>query len=180
MSWTDERVMLLKKLWIEGKTAAEIAKLIGGGRHPKCRYRQSPPIKTFRTHFSYTGKYSGGYRKRRACWINPAQTTKIRAKNFCTGYCCSRSYPDRGRELLLRRGSFSGGFERSHVPLANRRSQRRRIQILRGPCRRWRILLPTSLPCGIPDQYKKQITDRRIVEDRSGCNPEKNQCLICK
>jgi GcrA cell cycle regulator len=31
MSWTDERVMLLKKLWIEGKTAAEIAKLIGGG-----------------------------------------------------------------------------------------------------------------------------------------------------
>lgn len=31
MSWTDERVMLLKRLWIEGKTAAEIAKLIGGG-----------------------------------------------------------------------------------------------------------------------------------------------------
>jgi GcrA cell cycle regulator len=31
MGWTDERVMLLKKLWIEGKTAAEIAKLIGGG-----------------------------------------------------------------------------------------------------------------------------------------------------
>ncbi len=31
MSWTDERVMLLKKLWVEGKTAAEIAKLIGGG-----------------------------------------------------------------------------------------------------------------------------------------------------
>ncbi len=31
MSWTDERVMLLKRLWIEGKTAAEIAKMIGGG-----------------------------------------------------------------------------------------------------------------------------------------------------
>lgn len=31
MSWTDERVMLLKRLWIEGKTAAEIAKLMGGG-----------------------------------------------------------------------------------------------------------------------------------------------------
>jgi GcrA cell cycle regulator len=31
MSWTDERVMLLKRLWVEGKTAAEIAKLIGGG-----------------------------------------------------------------------------------------------------------------------------------------------------
>ncbi len=30
MSWTDERVSLLKKLWGEGKTAAEIAKELGG------------------------------------------------------------------------------------------------------------------------------------------------------
>jgi GcrA cell cycle regulator len=30
MSWTDERVDLLKKLWGEGKTAAEIAKELGG------------------------------------------------------------------------------------------------------------------------------------------------------
>ena len=30
MSWTDERVLLLKKLWGEGKTAAEIAKALGG------------------------------------------------------------------------------------------------------------------------------------------------------
>jgi len=30
MSWTDERVVLLKKLWGEGKTAAEIAKALGG------------------------------------------------------------------------------------------------------------------------------------------------------
>lgn len=30
MGWTDERVMLLKRLWVEGKTAAEIAKLMGG------------------------------------------------------------------------------------------------------------------------------------------------------
>lgn len=30
MGWTDERVALLKKFWVEGKTAAEIAKLIGG------------------------------------------------------------------------------------------------------------------------------------------------------
>jgi GcrA cell cycle regulator len=30
MSWTDERVSLLKKLWVEGKTAAEIAKELGG------------------------------------------------------------------------------------------------------------------------------------------------------
>ena len=29
MSWTDERVALLKKLWVEGKTAAEIAKELG-------------------------------------------------------------------------------------------------------------------------------------------------------
>lgn len=29
MSWTDERVALLKKLWGEGKTAAEIAKALG-------------------------------------------------------------------------------------------------------------------------------------------------------
>ena len=30
MSWTDERVTLLKKLWGEGRTAAEIAKALGG------------------------------------------------------------------------------------------------------------------------------------------------------
>ncbi len=30
MSWTDERVNLLKQLWGEGKTAAEIAKVLGG------------------------------------------------------------------------------------------------------------------------------------------------------
>lgn len=30
MSWTDDRVALLKKLWGEGKTAAEIAKQLGG------------------------------------------------------------------------------------------------------------------------------------------------------
>lgn len=30
MSWTDERVAILKKLWGEGKTAAEIAKELGG------------------------------------------------------------------------------------------------------------------------------------------------------
>lgn len=30
MSWTDERVSLLTKLWGEGKTAAEIAKELGG------------------------------------------------------------------------------------------------------------------------------------------------------
>lgn len=29
MSWTDDRVALLKKLWSEGKTAAEIAKELG-------------------------------------------------------------------------------------------------------------------------------------------------------
>jgi GcrA cell cycle regulator len=29
MSWTDERVALLKKMWCEGKTAAEIAKELG-------------------------------------------------------------------------------------------------------------------------------------------------------
>ncbi len=30
MSWTDDRVLLLKKLWGEGKTAAEIASALGG------------------------------------------------------------------------------------------------------------------------------------------------------
>ena len=30
MSWTDDRVDLLKKLWGEGHTAAEIAKELGG------------------------------------------------------------------------------------------------------------------------------------------------------
>lgn len=30
MSWTDDRITLLKRLWGEGKTAAEIAKALGG------------------------------------------------------------------------------------------------------------------------------------------------------
>jgi GcrA cell cycle regulator len=29
MSWTDDRINLLKKMWVEGKTAAEIAKELG-------------------------------------------------------------------------------------------------------------------------------------------------------
>jgi len=31
MSWTDEKVTLLRQLWGEGKTAAEIARTLGGG-----------------------------------------------------------------------------------------------------------------------------------------------------
>jgi GcrA cell cycle regulator len=31
MSWTDERIALLKKMWKEGKSAAEIAKTLGKG-----------------------------------------------------------------------------------------------------------------------------------------------------
>lgn len=31
MGWTDERVTLLKKLWLEGHSAAQIAKQLGGG-----------------------------------------------------------------------------------------------------------------------------------------------------
>jgi GcrA cell cycle regulator len=31
MSWTDDRVSLLKKLWMEGHSAAQIAKQLGGG-----------------------------------------------------------------------------------------------------------------------------------------------------
>lgn len=31
MSWTDDRVSLLKKLWVEGHSAAQIAKQLGGG-----------------------------------------------------------------------------------------------------------------------------------------------------
>lgn len=31
MSWTDDRVNILKQLWGEGKTAAEIAKVLGDG-----------------------------------------------------------------------------------------------------------------------------------------------------
>jgi GcrA cell cycle regulator len=30
MSWTDERIALLKKLWVEGRTAAQIAEQLGG------------------------------------------------------------------------------------------------------------------------------------------------------
>ena len=31
MSWTDERINTLKKMWKEGKSAAEIAKALGKG-----------------------------------------------------------------------------------------------------------------------------------------------------
>ena len=30
MAWTDERVDVLKKLWVEGKSASFIAKKLGG------------------------------------------------------------------------------------------------------------------------------------------------------
>ena len=43
MSWTDERVELLKKLWTEGLSASQIAGRLGNGRHPQCRDRQGAP-----------------------------------------------------------------------------------------------------------------------------------------
>ena len=30
MSWTDDRVEILKKLWVEGQSASQIAKELGG------------------------------------------------------------------------------------------------------------------------------------------------------
>ena len=31
MSWTDERVELLKQLWLDGKSASQISSILGGG-----------------------------------------------------------------------------------------------------------------------------------------------------
>ena len=46
MSWTDDRVDLLKKLWSEGLSASQIRPI--GWRHSKCRYRQGAPPRTIR------------------------------------------------------------------------------------------------------------------------------------
>ena len=41
MSWTEERVELLKKLWADGLSASQIAAELGGD-HPQRGDRQSP------------------------------------------------------------------------------------------------------------------------------------------
>src|SRR5258708_22534317 len=55
MGWTDERVEILKKLWLEGLSASQIAKQLGGvtptaalGKDHRCRLsgRATPPQPT--------------------------------------------------------------------------------------------------------------------------------------
>ena len=65
MSWTNERVELLRKLWGEGRTAAEIAKELGGvtrnavigkAHRLKLSNRLSPIQQTKKTTSPATGK----------------------------------------------------------------------------------------------------------------------------
>ncbi len=44
MSWTDERVELLKKLWADGLSASQIAAELGR-HHPQCGDRQGAPAR---------------------------------------------------------------------------------------------------------------------------------------
>ena len=46
MSWTEEKVSKLKELWGKGKTASQIAEIIGGISQ-KCSYWKSSQIKSF-------------------------------------------------------------------------------------------------------------------------------------
>ena len=46
MSWTDDRVELLKKLWAEGLSASQIANQLGGVTR-KCGNRQSASLGAF-------------------------------------------------------------------------------------------------------------------------------------
>ena len=43
MTWTDERVELLKKLWADGLSASQIAAQLGGVT-PQCGHRQGAPL----------------------------------------------------------------------------------------------------------------------------------------
>ena len=42
MSWTDERVELLRQLWLDGKSASQISRALGAGLTPQRGDRQSP------------------------------------------------------------------------------------------------------------------------------------------
>lgn len=62
MSWTDERVTLLKKLWGDGRTAAEIAKALGSG-------------------FTRNAVIGKAHRLKLSARLSPVATAPVRAKS---------------------------------------------------------------------------------------------------
>ena len=112
MSWTDERVELLTKLWSEGKTAAEIAKELGGV-----------------TRNAVIGK---AHRLKLSNRVSPIQQNK---KPAPVKVQAAPPAPERKIQKApvlqgQRKKNPSHRFKSPSMPLANRRSSRREFRVL--------------------------------------------------
>ena len=157
MSWTDERVELLKKLWSDGLSASQIAAELGGIT------RNAVIGKVHRLGLSGRAKSPS---TRRAA---PAQGAFVVA-HAARGRAVDPRQYRAGARLRFRSGSRAGtdrnsfrsasaapsGTDRTDLPLAGRRSRRQRFLLLR---RRHRDDLPY---CAFHSRVAYQpVTDRR-------------------
>ncbi len=114
MGWTDERIEQLKGLWNEGLSASQIARAIGW-RQPECRDRQSSP--------AWVGRPRPASESRTSAGATPDSDPQ----------CAATHGNDRRRTDQTGRRKFRDGTDdhRSDVPLADRRSFRERVPLLR-------------------------------------------------
>ena len=160
MGWTDERVELLKKLWLDGLSASQIAKQLGGvtrnavigkvhrlglsGRADAVAARAAPTFKAPRPPRPISMPAPSA----------PRRLAEPRA---------ARPPPAPG--ALCRRGAGHGdGADagRPHVQVADRRSGERRLHLLRPPRRRRRPLLHEHAQVAYqPPQARRSAPARR-------------------
>ena len=132
MGWTDERVELLKKLWLEGLSASQIAKQLGGVT------RNAVIGKVHRLGLSGRATPS---QPSRPTFKTPRPPRPISHADAASARAPAAAAAGAG---LLRGGAGLGDRAdagRPHVQVADRRSGDRQLHLLRPPFRRRRALL---------------------------------------
>ena len=154
MSWTDERVELLRKLWQDGLSASQIASELGNGitrnavigkvhRLGMSGRVKPPSAATARPRAPKTGA---------ASWhdadaaFHPRQY-RTRGRDEADGVTASAGRGGRCRSAL--RAGDDHRFTRAYVPLAPRRSDDAGVPLLRCANRRYRALLCGSRAHGV-------------------------------
>ena len=147
MGWTDERVELLKKLWLDGHSASQIAKQLGevtrnaviGKVHRLGLSGRATPSQPARPVFKAPRP------PRPVVTATPPSAARSRC-----GRRRRRAQPGAGD---LRRGTRHGDRAhpgRPHVQMADRRPGDRRLHLLRPPRRRRGPLLRRARPRRLP------------------------------
>ena len=150
MSWTDERVELLKKLWSDGLSASQIATQLGGVT------RNAVIGKVHRLSLSGRAKpVSSTPRQRKVRTAAPhrpsgrayiAGNTALKLHTHADSAACAGIGADRRPGRADQPERVAARAERPDVQMADRRPGRRRLPLLRPPQLQQPALLRIPLP----------------------------------